>query len=353
MDSNIKDEEAILNNIPTFINIFVSTVGLIFYLVIFILLHFYYKNPSLIKKEIFTFIFLYSIKTIVQILLLSSVLSHIICYLIDIISFYLIIIFINKSLTSRKLSENSISFKLVHKNYLFLIFIICSFPLNKVFNLSEKFILFDSVINIISAFIIFRYIISKFQILLEYLKEKKVTSSKIPDIYLPYMKAHYYYTSFYKAYIFFFISFIAIICSFSFTIFYCLLKIELMFYAITILEKVAYFCLVIGCLFLFYCLYKKLLGIGKNEENEEEANISNFTVIDVDIQQEEKEENSSFSRKKKNKKNKINKDDDNNYIKIEGEEIKENEDGEETKENEKDKDKDNNKGMEETESLNK
>ena len=34
------------------------------------------------------------------------------------------------------------------------------------------------------------------QNLLDYLKDKKMTNSTIPDIYLPYMKAHYYYTNF-------------------------------------------------------------------------------------------------------------------------------------------------------------
>ena len=48
-----------------------------------------------------------------------------------------------------------------------------------------------------------------------------------------------------------------------------------------------------------------------------------FTVIDVDIQQDEKEENSGLTIRKKYKKEIKNKDDDNNYIKIEGEEIKE------------------------------
>ena len=66
------------------------------------------------------------------------------------------------------------------------------------------------------------------------------------------------------------------------------------------------------------------MGIGKNEEIDEEGrNITNFTVIDVDIQQDDKEELSNYSkRQKKDKKNKKtgNKDD---YIKIEGEETKE------------------------------
>ena len=107
-------------------------------------------------------------------------------------------------------------------------------------------------------------------------------------------------------------------------------------------EKISGFLLILGCLILFYSLYKKFLGVGKNEENEEDGiNISNFTVIDVDIQQDEKEENSGLTIRKKYKKVFKNKHDDNNYIKVEGEEIKE-------------KEKDNNSKInEEAESLNK
>ena len=347
MDSYLDDEETNINLISAIIHIFVSTAGFIFYLIVFILFHFCYKCPSLIKKEIFTFIFLYSIKTIVEILL-YTILSQFVCYIIDIISFYLIITYINKCLVSKKLSENSISFQLDNKNYMFVIFIICSFPLVKSFKLSQKYIVVENIINIIGAVVIFRYIKTKFQLLLEYLKEKKMTNTKIPDIYLPYMKAHYYYISFNNAYFIYFSSFIIIICYFSLNIFYFLFKKTYLFYIAVICEKCAYICLVIGCLILFYALYKKLLGIGKNDENDEEGNISNFTVIDVDIQQEEKEENSSLGiRKKRGRKNKMKFND--NYIKIEGEEIKENE-----KDNDNDNDKDNNiKGMEESESLNK
>ena len=346
MDSYVEEEELNRNLISAIIHIFVSTAGFIFYLIVFILFNFYFKCPSLIKKEIFTFIFLYSIKTIVEILL-SSILSQFICYIIDIISFYLIITYINKCLVSKKLSENSISFQLVHKNYMCLIFIICSFTLVKIFNLSQKFNLVENIINIVGAFIIFKYIRGKYQHLLEYLKEKKMTNTKIPDIYLPYMKAHFYYISFNNAYFIFYNSFVIIIFYFSLNIIYFIFKTKYLFFVAIICEKCAYICLIIGCLLLFYSLYKKLLGIGKNDENDEEGNISNFTVIDVDIQQEEKEENSSLGiRKKRGRKNKT-KFTDNNYIKIEGEEIKENE-----KDN--DNDKDNNiKGMEESESLNK
>ena len=48
-------------------------------------------------------------------------------------------------------------------------------------------------------------------------------------------------------------------------------------YLSILFEKISDFLLILGCLILFYSLYKKFLRIGKNEEIEEDgSNISNF-----------------------------------------------------------------------------
>jgi len=340
MDSNLIGQESNFT-LHIITQIIFSCTGLIFYLISYILLAFYFKYPTLIKKEIFTFIFLYSLKLLLEVIFSTSNICYIICYLIGIIAFYFLITFVNKSLTSKKLSDNSINFELIHKHYIFLTYIICTLPIIQIYSLSEKYVLADNLIKIIVIVFIYRYLKSKINALIEHLKEKKVTNTTIPDIYLPYMRAYYYYTTFNSVNLIFFDSFILIICSYSLNIIYILLKIKFLMYATTICETLSKFFFIFGCLMLFYSLNKQYFGIGKTEE---EGNISNFTVIDVDIQQEEKEENSGFTiRKKKDKKNQKNKDED-SYMKIEGDE---------TKELEKDKEKENNiKGMEETESLN-
>jgi hypothetical protein len=326
METNAKEAEKKGIYISLFIQSFYSLSGLIFYLISFILFNFYYKCPSLIKKEIFTFIFLTSLKTIIEIIIPFSLANYLISYFIGIISFYLILVYLDKCLTSKKISIDSFIFELSNKVYLFLIFLVCSFPAVKIWKLSENYIITENIINIIVAILFFIYINSKFKLLLDYLNEKQVTNSKIPDIYLPYMKAYYYYNSFKCAKTIFFFSLILIICFFSLNISNIFLKKQNLCLLALIAEKISLFCLILGNLVLFYSLYKKLLGIGKNEEIDEEGrNISNFTVIDVDIQQDDKEELSNFSkRQKKDKKNKKtgNKDED-NYIKIEGEETKE------------------------------
>ena len=326
METNSKEPEKKGIYISLFIQSFYSLSGLIFYLISFILFNFYYKCPSLIKKEIFTFIFLTSLKTIIEIIIPFSLANYLISYFIGIISFYLILVYLDKCLTSKKISIDSFIFELSNKVYLFLIFLVCSFPAVKIWKLSENYIITENIINIIVAILFFIYINSKFKLLLDYLNEKQVTNSKIPDIYLPYMKAYYYYNSFKCAKTIFFFSLILIICFFSLNISNIFLKKQYLCLLALISEKISLFCLILGNLVLFYSLYKKLLGIGKNEEIDEEGrNISNFTVIDVDIQQDDKEELSNFSkRQKKDKKNKkTGNTDEDNYIKIEGEETKE------------------------------
>jgi len=330
---------AITYTLLTIIECGFSAIGLIFYLVIFILFHFYYKCPSLITKEIFTFILLYSLKPILKYYLPFSLITQLTIYCIGIISFYFLVTYINRCLTSKKISENPINFELVHRNYMYLIFLLSSFPLVSTFSLSEKYVFSLNIINIILVILLYRYVNARFLLLLDYLKEKKVTNSAIPDIYLPYMKAHYYYTTFSSVQMVFFDSFIIMIFHFSSNIIYILFKLRFLCYVSLLFGKISVFCLVFGCLMLFYSFNKQSFGMGKNEMNDEEINIAKFTVIDVDIQQDEKDEISV--RKKKDKKGK-GKDDD-SYVKI---------DAEETKDVEKDKE-NNNKGGEETESLNK
>ena len=325
-------------SLQTKIQIVISCTGLLFYAIAYLLFALYFKHPTLIRKEIFTFIFLYSLKVILSVIVPHSIITYLICYIIGVISYYFLITFINKCLITKVLSENPINFELVHKNYLFIALAISSLPIIEVFNLSEIFIIFQDIIKLVLLIVIYRYFDSKIKLLIEYLKEKKVTNATVPDIYLPYMRAYYYYTTYNSVHMIFFDSFIIMICFFVFKTFYIFSKMKFLYYIALICDTVGSLCFIIGCLVLFYTLNKKFFGFGKIEE---EGNISNFTVIDIDIQNDEKDENSSLTvRKKKEKKNK-NKDED-SYMKI---------DEDETKENEKDKD-NNVKGMEETESLN-
>jgi hypothetical protein len=292
----------------TIIECLFSAIGLIFYLSVFLLFHFYYKCPTLIKKDIFTFILLFSLKPILKYYLPFSIITELTIYCIGVISFYFIVTYINRCLTYKKISENPINFELVHKNYIYLIFIVSSFPLVSLFNLSEKYVFSLNVINIILVILLYRYVNERFLLLLDYLKEKKVTNSSIPDIYLPYMKAHYYYNIFSSIHMVFFDSFIIMIFHFSSNIIYILFKLRFLCYVSLLFGKISVFCLVFGCLMFFYSFNKQSFGIGRIEVNDEEVNIAKFTVIDVDIQQDE---NANLTERKRTKERKLDKEEDN------------------------------------------
>ena len=74
-----------------------------------------FQTSNTYKKEIFTFIFLHSLKLLKGIVISPSTISYLICYL----------------------TENPINFELVHKHYIILALVVPSFPFIKILNLSE------------------------------------------------------------------------------------------------------------------------------------------------------------------------------------------------------------------------
>ena len=288
MDSDIKEKSE--NDYPTYfyIHLFFVFMGLIMYILIVFLFQMYYKSTSFIKREIFTFILINSFKSFLEITLSSSLMKEIILYIIGIIEFYLILKYINKCFTTKKLSPNGYTFKIKHFFYIIILFIACSFPYEKVFELSPKYIVSNNIINIILAIILFRNINIKMQLLLDYLKEKKMTNSTIPDIYLPYMKAHYYFTNFKIINVFFYLFLFSVISYYSVKILDLFLEWQLITkYILLFTEESIYICVIISCLIFFYSFNKnKLIKGGKRrhkEDSGEDANLSKFSVVDVDI----------------------------------------------------------------------
>jgi hypothetical protein len=173
-------------------------------------------------------------------------------------------------------------------------------------------------------------------LLLDYLKDKKMTNSAIPDIYLPYMRAHYYYSNFNKINSIFYLSLILAICYYSLKILNLFLedwKLILKFLSLFIKESL-YCSLIIACFIFFYVLNKNQLNKAnrRKEEGGEEENLAKFTVIDVDIQQDENS-NLTERKRKREKKSKTKDNEENEDEKDKSNEINENEESEALKEN--------------------
>lgn len=307
MDSQLNNETNNEYPLYFYIHLFFVFVGFLIYLTAIILFQLFYRRLSYIKREIFNYILLNSIKSFLEIILYSSIKKEFILYFIGIIEFYLLITYINRALTSQKISENYQGYELEYRYFILLGFIIVSFPYEKFFNLTGKYIFSLYTINIVLAILLFRYVNIKMQLLLDYLKEKKLTNSEIPDIYLSYMKANYYYNNFNNINIIFDVTLI-------FVIIYNLIKIldlffewkELSIYLNLIFEECIYCSLIAGCLIFFFSLNKdSLLSPGiRKLGNGETINIAKYTVVDVDIQQDESI--NYTKRKKKDKEREIN-----------------------------------------------
>ena len=301
MDSNLNYGANNEYPLHFYIHLFFVFVGFLIYLTAIILFQIFFEKLSLIKEEIFTFIIINSFKSLLEILLSSSIKKEIIIYLIGIIEFYLIIRYINKCLTTSKLTENSQQFELEYRYFIILGFIISSFPYEKTLQLQGKYVFSYDTISIILSILFFRYVNIKMQLLLDYLKEKKMQISE-PDIYLHYLKAQYFFTQFNIVNtIFYSILF--------FVITYNIIKIlnlffeweSLSIYLNLIFEEAIYCSIISGCLILFYSLNVYNVKIPDKRRNEIE---DNSHVIEVEIQQDD---NTNYSkRKKKDKKKKIN-----------------------------------------------
>ena len=332
MGAKLKGESTNKASLFFLVHLCLAILGFLIYIVSFLLLQFYYAAPLLIRKEFFLFILFNSFESLVEIIVTPSMTKEFIIYCFGIIKFILIILYLNKCFTSRKISPYNSSFVLDYKYLFVLLYSITSFPFEKCFTLSEKYIFSINIINIILVFLLFRYINGKMGLLLDYLKDKKMTSSAIPDIYLPYMRAHYYYTNFNKINSFFYLSLILGIDYYIIKILnICLEDWKLIFKFLSLFIEESFYCsLIIACLIFFYSINKSQLNKGnkRKEEGGEEENFTKFTVIDVDIQQDE---NTNLSERKRKREKKSNDNDD---------------------ENENEKDKNNNvKGTEESETL--
>ena len=317
MDSNT-EEQPDENKIYFYIHLFFAFTGMIIYITAILIFSLYVKYCALIKREVFTYIIINSFKSFLEIILSCSLKKDIIIYAIGIIEFYLILTYINKSFTTKKISNNNPNFELNYLYYIVLIFVVSSFPYEKIFNLSGKYIFTSNTVNIILSILLFRYINIKMQLILELLKEKKMTNSVIPDLYLPYMKANYYYKNF------IIINFIFYICLFSTLVYYCIKITDLFLewknisrYILLFCEETTYNCIKLSCLIFFYTFNKNKLvkggkKKGKKEEYVQNSNIANFSVIDVDIQQDENINLTQRKRAKdRNKETKLDKEEDN------------------------------------------
>ena len=286
MESNNIDNNYYEYEIYKYIKYSFAVIGIISYVITCLIFVLYLKIPNLIKNEIFTYILFHSIKSLVEIIL-PQLLGIIFIYFFDTIELILILSYLNRCFTSKNISENTNLYELNYRYIIVSIYIICSFPYEKFFKLIDQYIFSLYILNLILAIIFFRYINIKMNLILEYIKEKKVTNSSIPDLYLPYVKANFYFTYLNKINNIFYFSFSLVIIYYIINILNLFFYFNIIYkYLILFSQELFYFCIVISCLIYFYCLNKDIFD-NKIQNEKEDNDINKFRVIDIDIQQEE------------------------------------------------------------------
>ena len=286
--------------IYTYIQYFFIGVGIITYLSSCLVLEFYFKSPNFIKNEIFTYIFFHTLKNLVAIILPQST-NAVFLYCLGIVEFFLILSHLNKCFTSKNISENTNLYELTYRFFILAVFIACSFPYENYFKLIDQYVFTLYILNLILSIIFFRYINIKMNLILDYLKDKKVTNSSIPDLYLPYIKANYYYNNFSKVNNIFCITFVLVIIYYIINILNLFFDLKIVYkYLIFFTQEFIFISVVIAFLIYFYCLNKDSFNNNKvPKEKEEAAALNKFRVIDVDIQHEDDEINQKANNKNK------------------------------------------------------
>lgn len=304
MDSILSDKNNGDNIVYVYINFFFSTIGIIFYLISCLSIELYFKASNLIKSEIFTYILFHSFEHIVGVILPQSS-NPIFLYFFGIVEFFLILSYLNKCFSSKNISENTSLYKLEYKYFILAIFILVSFPYEFYFKLIDQYIFSLYIIKLILSILFYRYIDIKMSLILEYLKDKKVTSSSIPDIYLPYIKANFYYTNFNKIDKMFCLIFVLVIIYYIVNILNLFFDFKMLYKYLQFgFQEIIYLFIVVSCLTYFYCLNKDSFN-NKKIIREEASNLNNLKVIDIDIDiNHEDDENISENKVGINNKNK-------------------------------------------------
>ena len=151
-----------------------SFIGIFFYLSIVILFSFYYNCLFLIKEEIFSYILLKSLFSIIESFIECDSFRLVFAYIANIILFSLLIFHLNRCLTQKKIVDDTSDLEINDKIYIILIFTLCLFPFDSFFNLQILEMIMQNIIKIALIFMLHKYIDKKIKIMIERLNQQQV-----------------------------------------------------------------------------------------------------------------------------------------------------------------------------------
>ena len=260
-----------------------SLIGICFYLFIILLFNFYYNCISFIKEEIFSFILLKSLSSLIEIFIESNLNRTIFLYFSHIILFTLLLIQINKNLTQKKIVEDIEGLAINDKLYIILIFMLIFFPFEYFFNLQIFELFVHNIVKIVTTFLLFKHIDKKIKTMIEHIKEEHLKNQKNKNdinFMLNNDKLNYYLKMIKTIDSMILTGFILYVIFFSVNIWLLYNYNEILKYINDIINGCAIFSISLAQLLFFYCSNKIELENGEKKTKLNET-IKNFVIINI------------------------------------------------------------------------
>ena len=268
-----------------------SLIGILFYFSIIILFLFYYNCIILIKEEIFSFIFITSVLSLIEIFIDNETFRSLFIYITQIIAFSLLLAYLNKCLTQKIIVEDIKDLEINDKIYILLIFMLCSFPFQSFLDLQifERYVQY--ILKMVLAALLYYLIYKRMKLIIERLNEQKLESKK-ENNYLMGSKENYYVKMIKTINMMYLIGFILLILFMGIKIYMLHIYTEYIEY----FGKTVYYCgfssIILAELLLFFCINKLELenGIRKGKIN---SSIKKFVIVKI-FNQDDNDENINF-----------------------------------------------------------
>lgn len=268
-----------------------SLIGILFYFSIIILFLFYYNCIILIKEEIFSFIFITSVLSLIEIFIDNETFRSLFIYITQIIAFSLLLAYLNKCLTQKIIVEDIKDLEINDKIYILLIFMLCSFPFQSFLDLQifERYVQY--ILKMVLAALLYYLIYKRMKLIIERLNEQKLESKK-ENNYLMGSKENYYVKMIKTINMMYLIGFILLIFFMGIKIYMLHIYTEYIEY----FGKTVYYCgfssIILAELLLFFCINKLELenGIRKGKIN---SSIKKFVIVKI-FNQDDNDENINF-----------------------------------------------------------
>ena len=268
-----------------------SLIGILFYFSIIILFLFYYNCIILIKEEIFSFIFITSVLSLIEIFIDNETFRSLFIYITQIIAFSLLLAYLNKCLTQKIIVEDIKDLEINDKIYILLIFMLCSFPFQSFLDLQifERYVQY--ILKMVLAALLYYLIYKRMKLIIERLNEQKL-ESKNENNYLMGSKENYYVKMIKTINMMYLIGFILLIFFMGIKIYMLHIYTEYIEYFGKTVYYSGFSSIILAELLLFFCINKLELenGIRKGKIN---SSIKKFVIVKI-FNQDDNDENINF-----------------------------------------------------------